>query len=312
MIEEQIRQIVQAVISQMTGDEADKPQRGDAKTEPKAPDISVEKSTPPCCGSILEDVADEDLEDLSAIDLQKEILIPNPADPAALAYFKQSTPARIGVWRCGARPLTRTLLRFRADHATAQDAVFKEVDEEVLNKFDLVRVQTKITDKDQYLTRPDLGRQLLDEDLQKILQNCPKNPQVQIVIADGLSSRAVEANLEDILPSLKQGLAAQNLKTGKDIFVKFGRVDVMDQIGKALDAEVVVLLVGERPGLGTSESMSAYMVYKPGPQTVVADHTVVSNIHKGGTPPAEAGAHLATVVRKIYDAKLSGVKLTLQ
>lgn len=252
------------------------------------------------------------MEDLAAVDLQKEILIPEPKDRAALEFFKQSTPARIGVWRSGPRPLTRTLLRFRADHATAQDSVFKEVSEEFLADFNLVRVQTKVKNKDQYLTRPDLGRVLSEEELEKIRQECLFQPQVQIIIADGLSSKAIEANLEDILPALKQGLAAYDLKVGTDIFVKYGRVAVMDVIGVALEAEVVVLLVGERPGLGTSASMSAYMIYKPDQDTLMADHTVVSNIHKGGTPPAEAGAHLATVLKKMYDAKASGVKLALQ
>lgn len=253
-----------------------------------------------------------EIEDLAAIDLQKEILVPEPLDKEALNFYKKSTPARIGVWRSGPRPLTRTLLRFRADHATAQDTVFKEVGEEFLASFDLVRVQTKIKNKDQYLTRPDLGRQLPEVEIEKIRRDCPHRPQVQILIADGLSSKAVEANLADVLPALKQGLTMFNLSTGRDIFVKYGRVAVMDVIGMALEADVVVLLVGERPGLGTSESMSAYMIYKPCADTVMADHSVVSNIHKGGLPPAEAGAHLAEVLKKIYDAQKSGVQLTLQ
>lgn len=310
MHEDQIRKIVQAVISQMTVENKEaEPETPENKPEPiiKPKAVSPEKVCAPG-----HEADDADLEDLSAVDLQREILVPEPCDHAALEYFKQSTPARIGVWRCGTRPLTRTLLRFRADHATAQDAVFKEISEDVLAGFDLVRVQSAVKDQDEYLTRPDLGKTLPAEELEKIRRECSGKPDVQIIIADGLSSTAVEANLADILPALKQGLSSYNLQTGRDILVKFGRVDIMDAIGQALGAEVVVLLVGERPGLGTSESMSAYMVYKPGPDTVVADHTVVSNIHKGGTPPAEAGAHLATVVKKIYDAKASGVKLTLQ
>ncbi|MEG6521016.1 ethanolamine ammonia-lyase subunit EutC [Desulfotomaculum sp. 1211_IL3151] len=301
MLEEQIRQIVQAVVKQMNDTVAE-------NNQIEANGLENDKCIPACEGNVV----DEDLEDFSAIDLQKEILVPHPRDSAALAYYKQTTTARIGVWRCGPRPLTRTLLRFRADHATAQDAVFQEVNEQFLEKFDLVKVKTLIQDKDQYLTRPDLGRKLPDEEIAKIKQACRLKPQVQIVIADGLSSKAIEANLAEILPALKQGLQAQNLTSGRDIFVKFGRVDVMDVIGMVLEAEVVVLLVGERPGLGSSESMSAYLVYKPGPATLVADHTVISNIHKGGTPPAEAGAHLATVIKTIYDAKASGVKLSLQ
>ncbi len=306
MQDELIKEIVQAVLIRLAaGDPKDakpiKQSAQPASNQGERTDLSQPR-----------EAAGENLEDLAAVDLQQEIMVPHPVDGAALEYYKRSTTARIGVWRCGPRPLTRTLLRFRADHATAQDSVFKDVSEDFLSRFNLVRVQTMVKDKDQYLTRPDLGRQLPEGELEKIRRECPPKPQVQIVIADGLSSRAVEANLADILPALKQGLASYRLATGRDIFVKFGRVGVMDVIGMTLAAEVVVLLVGERPGLGTSESMSAYMIYKPGPETVVADHTVVSNIHKGGTPPAEAGAHLATVVKCIYDAKASGVKLAQQ
>lgn len=308
MLEEQIRQIVQSVINQIAEEENKGTPAAAEKNEP----VKFQEKAPVTNNCIPCDTEDDDLEDLAAVDMQKEILVPNPADREALEYYKQTTSARIGVWRCGSRPLTRTLLRFRADHAIAQDAVFKEINDDMLAQFDLVTVQSMVKDKDEFLTRPDLGKKLSDTEMEKIRRECPQKPQVQIVIADGLSLTAVEANLADILPALKQGLTAHNLRPGKDIFVKYGRVDVMDEIGMAVEAEVVILLVGERPGLGTSESMSAYMVYKPGPDTIVADHTVVSNIHKGGTPPAEAGAHLASVVKKIYDAKASGVKLTLQ
>lgn len=311
MNEEQIKQLVQAVINQITTGEPEKQnQPVESVSKPEA--LKCRKPGVVDTGIDGGDADTGELEDLAAVDLQKETLVPAPADRAALEYFKQTTPARLGVWRCGPRPLTRTLLRFRADHATAQDAVFKEISEEILGGFDFVRIQSAVKDQDEYLTRPDLGKELSEEEKEKILRECPQKPQVQIVVADGLSSTAIEANLTDILPSLKQGLAAYSLKTGRDILVRFGRVDIMDAIGITLEAEVVLLLVGERPGLGTSESMSAYIVYKPGPETVVADHTVISNIHKGGTPPAEAGAHLATVVKKIYDAKASGVKLALQ
>lgn len=316
MLEEQIRQIVRAVLDQVQEGGGQQGQLATGAKEQLATEVKPApesaRQAPKANTYAPGDTGDDnDLEDLAAVDLQKEILVPCPADRAALEYFKQTTPARIGVWRSGPRPLTRTLLRFRADHAIAQDAVFKEVSEEILSGFNLVRVQTLVEDKDQYLTRPDLGSRLSGPELEKIRRECPRRPQVQIVIADGLSSKAVEANLADILPALKQGLQVHNLQPGREVFVKFGRVDVMKPIGMTLEAEVVVLLVGERPGLGTSASMSAYLVYKPGPDTVVADYTVVSNIHNGGTPPAEAGAHLADVVKKIYTAKASGVKLAM-
>ena len=106
------------------------------------------------------------------------------------------------------------------------------------------------------------------------------------------------------------GIKAEGISVGTPFFVKYGRVGVMDEIGALLDCDVVVELVGERPGLITAESMSAYMVYKAGKKTVEADRTIISNIHKGGTPPAEAGAHMATVVKQMLSKKASGVALS--
>lgn len=307
--ENQIKEIVEAVITQMGIDNKE-------ATFPKVSEVNKQNTQPEsksseCNINNTPENNFEKLEDLAAVDLKKEILVPAPIDRDALKFYKSTTPARIGVWRTGPRPLTRTILRFRADHAVAQDTVFNEVSEEFLDKFDLIQVKTKVKDKDEFLTRPDLGKRLSTEDLEKIKRECPANPQIQIIIADGLSSMAIEANLPHILPAVKQGLKNLGLSTSKDIFVKYGRVGVMDEIGMTLGADVVLLLIGERPGLGTSESMSAYMIYKPTLDSMVSDHTVVSNIHKGGTPPAEAGAHLATVIKKIYDAKASGVKLSL-
>ncbi len=306
--DDQIKQIVQAVLTQLAEQSKDKEVRNVAAPLPdNKPASRIENRETDCCDQ--EDCAD--IEDLARVDLQKEILVPDPKDRAALEFFKSTTPARIGVWRCGPRPLTRTVLRFRADHAVAQDAVFSEMDESLAGEYDLLPVQSMVTSKDQYLTRPDLGKKLSPESAEKIRRECPKGLDVQIIVADGLSSKALKANLPHILPALKQGLKAEGLSTGKDVIVRYGRVEIMDAIGMLVQAKVVILLVGERPGLGTAESMSAYLVYQPNEGTIIADHTVVSNIHKGGTPPAEAGAHLAGLIRKIYDARVSGVKLSL-
>jgi ethanolamine ammonia-lyase small subunit len=295
--EKDLKDIVTNVIQQLTLVEQNKM----SMPSDTAMNVSVQKE-------IFDD--NQDITDLSSVDLQKDILVPNPADMDALEFYKSATTARIGVWRTGPRPLTRTILRFRADHAVAQDTVFKEVSEEFLSKYDFVRVKSKASDKDEFLTRPDLGKQLYTEDLQRITRECLPNPQVQIIIADGLSSMAIEANIPNILPAVKQGLKTYGLSTGRDIFVQNARMGIMDEIGMALNAEVVLLLIGERPGLGTSESMSAYMIYKPTLSSLVADHNVVSNIHKGGTPPAEAGAHISSFIKNIYDAQASGVELS--
>lgn len=249
------------------------------------------------------------LSDLSEIDLQRYLQVPEPLNKALYEEMKLSTPARIGVWRSGPRPLTTTLLRFRADHAVAQDSVLGEVNEDFPARHQMVSVQTMCSSKDEYLTRPDLGRKLDAENLEILRKNCPKGAQVQLIVSGGLSSKAVEANIPNLLPALLQGLESMGVKVGKTIFVKQGRVALMDSIGEELRPEVGVILIGERPGLGTAESMSAYMGYNPRVGMLESERTVISNIHQGGIPAAEAGAHLATMIKKILDAKASGVNL---
>ena len=249
------------------------------------------------------------IEDLAKVDLQRYLQVPEPQNRGLYEEMKLTTPARIGVWRCGTRPLTDTWLRFRADHAVAQDSVLGEVPEEFPAKYNMVSVKSMCESKDEYLTRPDLGRKLDEESLNLIRSKCRKGAKLQIIVADGLSSNAVEANIPNLLPAMLQGLEAMKIEVGTPIFVKFARVAIMDAIGEELKPEAAIVLLGERPGLGTAESMSAYIGYNPRAGMVESERTVVSNIHKGGTPAAEAGAHLATLLKKILDAKASGVNL---
>ena len=251
------------------------------------------------------------LPDITAVDLQKHLQVPAPVNRDFYNEMKLSTPARIGVWRTGTRPLTETLLRFRADHATAQDAVLNDVSDEFISGMKLLKLQTACRDKDEYLTRPDLGRKLNAESLAALRQLGRSGEPLQIIIADGLSSTAVETNAKDLLASLLQGLAHAKISVGEPVFVKYGRVAVMDMIGEELKPQAAIMLIGERPGLGTAESLSAYLAYNPRLGMVESERTVVSNIHKGGTPAAEAGAHLASVVKAILDNKASGVNLDL-
>lgn len=244
------------------------------------------------------------------LECKNAIQIKNPHNPEALKIMRDSTPARIAIGKCGARQKTSSFLNFLADHAAAQDAVFMDVSDEFLEKNNLFKTVTMVKDKDEYLKRPELGKKLSDDSKKMILSRCEKGKQVQIIIVDGLSSTAIEANVSDVLPSLLQGLKAEGLSVGTPFFVKYGRVGVEDEIGEMLGCDVVVELVGERPGLVTAESMSSYMIYRPSSKTVEADRTVISNIHRNGTPPAEAGAHMATIVKRIIANKASGVKLS--
>lgn len=170
-------------------------------------------------------VEDGMIPDITEVDIRTNLLVENPADKEGYLKMKKHTPARIGVGRAGARYKTETTLRFRADHAAAQDAVFTDVDEKILEDMNLEIVKTMCSSKDEFITRPDLGRRISKEELDK-LKSYKRNPQVQIYISDGLSSKAVEANVKSILPALIQGLEGYGISVGKPFFVKLGRVEI--------------------------------------------------------------------------------------
>lgn len=254
---------------------------------------------------------ESDLQDITKIDLRDVIELKNPANKAELMKYKKKTPARIGISRAGTRYTTNTMLRFRADHASAVDAVYTDVSEEFLNANNLFTIQTKCHSKDEYMTRPDLGRRLSEESIAILKEKAKKSPKVEIFVSDGLSSTAIEANVEDTLPAIINGLKSYGIEAGTPFFLKYGRVGAADEVSEILDAEVTCVLIGERPGLATSESMSAYITYKGYVGIPESKRTVVSNIHKNGTPASEAGAHIAHIIKKILDAKASGQDLKL-
>ena len=237
--------------------------------------------------------------------------ITNAKNFAAIEAMKTVTTARIGLGRCGTRQRTDTWIRFQADHAVAQDAVFMDVPEDFLRANNLETVTTRAASKDDFLREPNWGTQLNDEGRKKVQEIASRDGkiQVQIIVSDGLSSSAIEANIPEILPPLIQGLKSAGISVGTPFFVKNGRVRVMDDIGMTLGCDVVLNLIGERPGLGTASSMSAYLIYRPTKETVESDRTLISNIYAGGTPPVEAGAQLVDLIKDILKYQATGVKL---
>ena len=250
--------------------------------------------------------------DITKLDLRKLYLTKDPADKEAFAKLKQKTPARLGAGRAGARYETLTMLRFRADHAAAQDAVFSQVPEGFAAQNGMVQVQTRCHSKDEYLTRPDMGRCFDEENQQKIRSAVKGTPRVQLVIGDGLSSAAIMANALDCASAIRDGLKLKGIETDVPIFVRYCRVGAGDAVGDVTGCELVCMLVGERPGLVTDKSMSCYITYKPHTGVSESSRTVVSNIHAQGTPAVEAGAHVAELIDTILKKKVSGVGLLLE
>ncbi|WP_019122992.1 ethanolamine ammonia-lyase subunit EutC [Brevibacillus massiliensis] len=239
---------------------------------------------------------------------EKEMGLTNPRNPQTIERARQITPARIAIGRAGTRMKTTSYLQFRIDQAAAHDAVMKDVSEDFLRDLGLPVLKTRAADIQEYLMNLDVGRKLCDESVQWLKENGQKGKDVQIIVSDGLSSSAVEANTKDLLSALLQGLKLKHISVGQPVFIKRGRVWVQDEVAALVGCEVVVSLIGERPGLATAESLSAYMIYRPNENSVESDRTVISNIHRGGTPPIEAGAHLADLIEDILRFKASGVK----
>ncbi|MFC6905931.1 ethanolamine ammonia-lyase subunit EutC [Halalkalicoccus tibetensis] len=232
-----------------------------------------------------------------------------PRDPELLERIADRSPSRLGVGRAGSRPRTETLLEFWADHGIARDAVLTHVPASFAEEHGMVAISTLVEDKGEFLANPDRGREISEEAADRLREECEVGPQVQLIVADGLSSTAVERNVPELLPVLLDGLADRDLRVGTPVFVEYGRVDVMDAIGEELGAECCVILIGERPGLASAESLSAYSVYGPERGGPTAKKSVVSNVHEGGLPPIEAGAQLVDLIAEMCETERSGIDL---
>jgi ethanolamine ammonia-lyase small subunit len=238
---------------------------------------------------------------------------PRPA--VDLATFRQHTPARILAGRAGPAYRTATQLELRQDHATAVDAVHAELEpraawgDEFVERWRLFEVQTLARTKNEYLMRPDLGRRLDDESRGLLQKECPTQQTLQVVIGDGLSATATACQTPRLLPLLAAGAGARGWSFGRPFVVHRCRVGVMNDIGEILDPSVVVLLIGERPGLATAESLSTYFAYQPCLGHTDANRNLISNIHARGTPPELAAERILALAAKMLLAKTSGVEV---
>jgi len=229
-----------------------------------------------------------------------------------LSSVRGRTPARIFTGRAGFGYSSATQLELRADHAAAIDAVRAEID--LARDFDprfveerqLFEVQTQAGNKDEFLRRPDLGRRLSDDARERIAALATKGADLQIVLGDGLSVAAVAAQVPVLLPRLEELAQEHNWTLGQTFLVRHCRVGVMNDIGDALSPRVLVLLIGERPGLATAESLSAYMTFRPRAGQTDADRNLVSNIHARGVSCEAAAVRIIALAREFLRHHRSG------
>jgi len=229
--------------------------------------------------------------------------------------IRARTPARILMGRAGAAYRTNVQLELREAHAAARDAVRAEMDllsafgETFVRKWELFEVQTRATRKDEYLLRPDLGRHFDESSRMKIQERCSRASDLQIVIGDGLSVPAVTRQVPALLPLLYAGAKESGWKAGRTFVIRHCRVGILNEIGGLLDPRVVLLLIGERPGLATAESLSAYMAYRPRAGHSDADRNLISNIHARGVTSTRAAARILNLAAQMMQAGASGCSI---
>lgn len=225
------------------------------------------------------------------------------------------TPARVLVGRAGTAYRTGTALRLRADHAAARDALNEPIALDgsalapLVGSCGLFEVRSRATDPAEHLARPDLGRQLDPEAVGRLRAEVEAGVDLQVVVGDGLSARAVHAQVPDLLPLVLDGARRRGWSVGRPFVVRHCRVGVMNDVGEILHPDVVVLLVGERPGLATADSLSAYMAFRPGAGATDADRNLVSNIHAAGVGPDEAARRILALAAEMRLQGRSGYQV---
>src|SRR6266478_6618144 len=228
---------------------------------------------------------------------------------------RAQTPARLLAGRSGAAYRTNTQLELREAHAAARDAVRTELNlfanfgQDFAREWNLFEVCSQATTKDEYLSRPDLGRNLNDKSRADVQRRCTTSHDLQIVIGDGLSVTAVALQVPRLLPLLREGAKTRGWNVGEIFVIRHCRVGILNEIGGLLIPKVAVLLIGERPGLATSESLSAYTAYRPRQTHSDADRNLISNIHARGTNPADAAMRILNLAARMMQLGASGYSL---
>lgn len=241
--------------------------------------------------------------------------------PDLWSHLRQHTAARIALGRAGGSLPTAEVLDFSLAHAAARDAVWSELDFDALATelgaagIDSLRIHSRAGDLATYLQRPDLGRRSDDASLAMLqsssasTERTGERPLVAIIVADGLSALAAQRHAASVVTALVPRLREAGIDVSPVCLVRHGRVAIQDEIGAALGASAALILIGERPGLGSADSLGAYLVFAPKPGRTDAERNCVSNIRPEGLPPAAAVETILWLLLESLRRRLSGVAL---
>ncbi len=242
-----------------------------------------------------------------------------PVDPQnPWLELRRLTPARIALGRTGTSLPTRAQLDFQFAHAQARDAVHLPFDHAGLSAQlrergrDSLLLHSAATDRNSYLQRPDLGRKLSDTSAQALHEHAQANPggvDVAIVVADGLSALAVHRHTLPFLSRLEEQMSTDGWSLAPVLLVEQGRVAIGDEIGQLLGAKMVVMLIGERPGLSSPDSLGVYFTYNPKVGLTDAYRNCISNVRLEGLSYGMAAHRLLYLMREACRRQLSGVNL---
>jgi len=233
----------------------------------------------------------------------------------AWSSLRVFTAARIALGRAGVSMPLKESLQFKMAHAHARDAVFSVLDENgLINALEIIHQQyfllySKANDRNEYLHRPDLGRRLDNDSTNQLETYTTKEFDVAVVIADGLSATAINVHAIPVFKLLKEKFIASNISFAPVFIVKEGRVAIADEIGALLKCKLSLILIGERPGLSSPDSMGAYITYDPKPGLTDESRNCISNIRPEGLNYQTAADKIFFLIKESFRLKLSGVKL---
>jgi ethanolamine ammonia-lyase small subunit len=229
--------------------------------------------------------------------------------------LKSHTTARIALGRAGASLPTSEVLNFGLAHAQARDAVHLAFDTEAIAEtvqaigYEPFFVESAAPGRESYLRRPDLGRRLSDDSRNELMARGSQQADIGIVVADGLSATAIHQNIGPLLQALKPILGAKALSVAPVAIARNARVALADEVGAMLGVRAVLMLIGERPGLSSPDSIGAYLTFEPRPGRNDADRNCVSNIRPGGLSFGEGAHKLVWLIEEAFRMQATGVQL---